>query len=145
MKTDIIDDCLSPRWLPWSQRAFTLRMAHPSSRINVGVFDSDPGLSDHDLIGRISIDLTHLKKDIEYILTYNLYSSSQIEGRKSDGVIRVRLRKEVPDERLYAITGIEPPRACNINVKNRKEFRVVRQTCMGAQDYDNFSFHIFMS
>jgi len=143
--TDTIDDCLSPRWLPWSKRAFTLRTSHPSSRVNVGVFDYDPGLSDHDLIGRISIDLTNLQKDTEYILSYNLYPSSQIEGRKSEGVIRVRLRKEIPDERLYALTGIEPPRACHINVGNRKEFRVVRQTCIGAQDYERFSFHIFMS
>lgn len=145
MITDTIDDCLSPRWLPWTKRAFTLRMTHPSSRINVGVFDYDPGLSDHDLIGRISIDLTNLQKNTEYLLTYNLYPSSQIEGRKSEGVIRVRLRKEIPDERLYAVTGIEPPRACHINVESRKEFRVVRQTCIGAQDYERFSFQIFMS
>jgi len=143
--TDTIDDCLSPRWLPWSKRAFTLRMSHPSSRINVGVFDYDPGLSDHDLIGRISIDLTNLKRDTDYVLTYNLYPSSQIEGRKSEGTIRIRLRKEIPNERIYAIAGIEPPKACHINVESRKEFWVVRQTCMGAIDYDTFSFNIFMS
>lgn len=143
--TDTIDDCLSPRWLPWSQRAFTFRIAHPSTRINVAVLDYDPGLADHDLIGRISIALTNLQKDTEYVLSFNLYPSAQIEGRKKKGVIRVRVRKEIPDERLHAMTGIEPPISCHINVKSMKEFRVVRKACIGSHDYEQFSFHIFKS
>jgi hypothetical protein len=143
--TDTINDCLSPCWLPWTKRAFTLRMAHPSSRIFVSVFDYDAGLSEHDLIGRISIDVTNLEKDTEYMLSYNLYASSHIEGRKSRGIIRVRLRIEIPDERRYAVAGIEPPKACHINVEHKKEFRVVRQTCMGMYDYNTFSFNTFQS
>lgn len=107
--------------------------------------DYDPGISDHDLIGRVSIDVTNLDVDTEYVLSYNLYESSHIEGRKSRGVVRVRLRIEIPDERRYAIAGIEPPKACYINVKRKKDFRVVRQTCMGLYDYDRFSFHTFQS
>ena len=35
-RTDVIDDCLSPRWLPWSNRAFIFSMGHPSSLLNIG-------------------------------------------------------------------------------------------------------------
>eukprot|EP00980_Cylindrotheca_fusiformis_P020990 scaffold7987_cov200-Cylindrotheca_fusiformis.AAC.19 len=136
--TDTINDCLSPRWLPWTKRAFTLRMAHPSSRILIGVFDYDPGLSDHDLIGRVSIDVTNMEVDTEYLLSYDLFASSHIEGRKSRGIVRVRLRMEVPNARRYAMAGIEPPKVCFINVKGKKDFRVVRQTCMGMYDYTRY-------
>lgn len=43
-KTDVIDDTLSPRWMPWSQRAFQLHMMHPSSQLYLGVFDYDDGM-----------------------------------------------------------------------------------------------------
>jgi hypothetical protein len=120
-------------------------MAHPSSQIFVGVFDYDGGVSAHDLIGKVSIDITNLKKDTEYILSYNLYESSRIEGRKSRGIVRVRLRIEIPDERSCVITAIEPPVSCHINVEKKKDFRVVRQTCLGAHDYEKFSFHTLQS
>mmetsp|Transcript_19206 Transcript_19206/g.29587 ORF Transcript_19206/g.29587 Transcript_19206/m.29587 type:complete len:147 (-) Transcript_19206:36-476(-) len=51
--TDVIDDCLSPRWLPWTKRAFVFNMRHTSSNVYVGVFDNDL-TSDHDMIGRVS-------------------------------------------------------------------------------------------
>ena len=68
-KTDIIDDCLSPRWMPWMQRAFVLHMMHTSSNINIAVFDFDPGFAnDHDICGRVSIDLANLRSGTEYLL-----------------------------------------------------------------------------
>ena len=68
-KTDIIDDCLSPRWMPWTQRAFIFRMMHTSSNLNIAVFDFDPGFSnDHDICGRVSIDLANLRNGTEYLL-----------------------------------------------------------------------------
>ena len=39
--TDTINDTLSPRRMPWHQRAFELRMFDPKSSIFVGVFDRD--------------------------------------------------------------------------------------------------------
>jgi Ca2+-dependent lipid-binding protein len=30
VRTDVVADCLSPRWLPWMQRAFIFRMMHSS-------------------------------------------------------------------------------------------------------------------
>ena len=33
VRTDVIDDCLSPRWMPWSQRAFIFNCMHTSSQL----------------------------------------------------------------------------------------------------------------
>lgn len=53
-RTDIIDDCLSPRWMPWSNRAFIFNIMHSSSQLFLGIFDCDNGLEGHDLIGNVS-------------------------------------------------------------------------------------------
>lgn len=45
VRTDVIDDCLSPRWPPWSQRAFVFHILHSSSQLFLGVFDYDAGLT----------------------------------------------------------------------------------------------------
>jgi hypothetical protein len=69
VKTNVIDDCLSPRWLPWMQRAFVFRMFHPSSNLHIAVFDYDPGFhDDHDMCGRVSIDLANLLPNTVYLL-----------------------------------------------------------------------------
>lgn len=76
-KTDVIDDCLSPRWLPWTRRAFVFNMMHTSSQIFLGVFDSDSHpMSEHDLIGRVSVDISNFRPDTVYVLHYNLYPVS---------------------------------------------------------------------
>jgi hypothetical protein len=42
-RTDVIDNCLSPRWLPWSKRAFIFHTMSTSSSLFLGVFDFDRG------------------------------------------------------------------------------------------------------
>jgi len=139
LTTDTIDDCLDPVWFPWSRRAFIFNIGHASSQIFLGVFDYDSGFSDHDLIGRVSIDITNLRPNTEYLLTYNLYPSAIVPGRNSQGKIYVRLRLEIPDERKLALSALEPPSPVYVNVKRRKEFRVVRQTCLGNVEVDRYS------
>jgi hypothetical protein len=139
-RTDVIDDCLSPRWLPWSTRAFVFRMNHPSSHLNIGVFDFDGGLiGDHDLIGRVSVDLTNLRKDTEYVLSYNICPSARIGGREIVGNITIRLRIEIPDERKIILTALTPPPPTYINVITRRDFKVIRETCMGKYDEETYS------
>lgn len=76
-RTDVINDCLSPRWLPWSQRAFIFNMMHTSSQLFLGVFDYDSNaFSDHDFIGRVSVDLSNFQPDTVYVLNYKLYPVS---------------------------------------------------------------------
>lgn len=87
VRTDVIDDCLSPRWLPWTTRGFTFRIYHSSSQLLLGVFDYDSGLDDHDLIGRVSVDVTNLLRNTTYVLSYNIYPSSRISGRECQGKV----------------------------------------------------------
>ena len=76
--TDVINDCLSPRWLFWSQRAFIFNMMHTSSQLFLGVFDYDATspVDNHDFIGRISVDLSNFQPDTVYVLKYKLYPVS---------------------------------------------------------------------
>ncbi|KAL3921597.1 MAG: hypothetical protein SGILL_002669 [Bacillariaceae sp.] len=139
-RTDTIDDCLSPRFLPWSNRAFIFHMSHPSSQLFLGVLDYDAGmLDDHDLIGRVSVDLTNLRKDTEYVLSYNICPSARVGGREIVGKITIRLRMEIPDERKVALAALEPPPPVYVNVKKRRDFRVIRETCLGMYDEEKYS------
>jgi C2 domain len=145
-RTDVIDDCLSPRWLPWSNRAFIFRMNHPSSLLNIGVFDFDAGvIDDHDLIGRVSVDLTNLRKDTEYVLSYNIYPSARIGEREVVGKITIRLRLEIPDERQLILAAITPPPPTYVNVKKKRDFKVIRETCLGKYDEEMYSTYTLRS
>jgi C2 domain len=145
LRTDIIDDCLDPVWLPWSNRAFILNIGHASSSIFLGVFDFDAGLSDHDLIGRVSVNITNLRPNTEYLLNYNLYPSAIVSGRIIRGQLNIRLRLEIPDERKLVLSVLDPPVPTYVNVKRGKDFRVVRQTCLGKVDVDRYSLETLKS
>jgi Ca2+-dependent lipid-binding protein len=141
VRTDTIDDCLSPRWMPWSNRAFIFNIDHSSSQIFLGVFDFDAGgvFDDHDLIGKATIDVTNLRKNTDYTLSYNIYPSAIVTGRKIKGKVTIRLRLEIPDERKLVLCALEPPKSVYVNVQKRKDFMVVRQTCLGMTDTEKYS------
>jgi len=141
--TDVIDDCLSPRWMPWTNRAFVLHMTHTSSPLFIGVFDYDSSLhtnvESHDPIGRVNVDLTKLRADTEYLLTYQLYKEgTKISDRKPvNGTITIRLRLEVPDERHLVLSCLQPPPTIYVNDSQKRDFLCVKYTCKG---YDNERF-----
>jgi hypothetical protein len=141
VSTDIIDDCLSPRWMPWTKRAFIFHIMHSSSQLFLGVFDFDEGINptdDHDLVGRVSVDLTNLRKDTLYTLKYNIFTTARMADRKRRGSITVRLRLEIEDDRKLLLSNLEPPPDMYVNVKKRKDFRVVRYTCTGKYDMTKY-------
>jgi len=60
-------------------------MTHPSSQLNLGVYDHDTASSDSDdFIGRVSIDVTPFRPNTEYTLEYNLYSTARIAKRETN-------------------------------------------------------------
>jgi C2 domain len=145
-RTETIDDCLSPRWMPWTDRAFIFRMAHPSSQLCIGVFDFDGSpIGDHDLVGRVSVDLTNLRRDTEYVLSYNLFPSARVLSRDIMGKITLRLRIELPDERKPVLASLEPPEPVYVNVMNKRDFNVIRQTCLGKYDEEAYSVNTLKS
>lgn len=54
VNSEVINDVLSPRWMPWTQRAFIFNVMHPSNDLMVGVldYDSPAPLAEHDPIAR---------------------------------------------------------------------------------------------
>lgn len=120
-------------------------MMHSSSSLFLGVFDFDPGPGDHDLIGRVTVDLSNLQKDTKYDLAYDIYPTAKMTDRKKMGTIKVRLRMEVDDERKMLISTLEPPPTVYVNVKTRKEWRLVRYTCQGKYDMDAYSMKVINS
>eukprot|EP00529_Nitzschia_sp_RCC80_P008506 CAMPEP_0113512820 /NCGR_PEP_ID=MMETSP0014_2-20120614/39536_1 /TAXON_ID=2857 /ORGANISM="Nitzschia sp." /LENGTH=1224 /DNA_ID=CAMNT_0000409189 /DNA_START=63 /DNA_END=3733 /DNA_ORIENTATION=+ /assembly_acc=CAM_ASM_000159 len=139
-RTNVIDDCLSPQFMPWTNRAFIFHMAHPSSVLNLAVFDFDGGLlDDHDLVGRVSIDLSTLLPDTEYVLHYNLHATNRVSDRPVQGQIKIRLRMEISDERKVALAALQPPPPIHVNAKKRRDFRVIRETCLGNVDEERYN------
>jgi C2 domain len=142
VSTDVIDDCLSPCWLPWMKRAFIFHVFHSSSQLFLGVFDFDSSinpLDDHDLVGRVSVDISNLHRDTTYLLKYNIYPTARMTERKEMGSITVRIRLEVEDERKLLLSTLEPPPPMYVNVKKRRDFRVVHYTCTGKYDMEKYN------
>ena len=78
VRSDIIHDCLSPLWMPWSTRAFAFNIVHPSSLLLLGVFDYDEGpLQHHDPIGRVVINTANFESNASYLLHYSLHDDTQ--------------------------------------------------------------------
>ena len=95
-KTNVIDNCSSPKWMPWTDRGFCLNVRHPSTPIYLGVFDYDADVpfQSHDFIGRAVIDTTKLRPRTEYTLSYNIWDSAVKNSyRKKNGEIMVSCHK----------------------------------------------------
>jgi hypothetical protein len=140
VNTDVINDELSPRWVPWSQRGFVFRVAHPSSQVLVGVFDfdSEKGLNSHDAVGRVSIDITNFRANTEYLLTYDLYRSALDNERKADGTITVRLRLEYESYRDFVKGSLQLPALNYINLPRKVDFKTSHFVCNGEEDLQKF-------
>ena len=146
VETSIIDDELNPHWPPWTQRAFVLRMMHPSQVLYLSVFGYKRGLLSHTPIGRVEINPINLQRDTEYNLHYPLFQSSHVTDRKSRGTIRIRLSMKMDDERAVLMAALRPCPEIYVNVRARKSLPVARYTCCG--EYDNeekFSLRILLS
>ena len=81
VQTDVINDELSPMWMPWSKRAFVFQIRHTLSPLYVAVTDYDIGPGGHDGIGRVAINLNHFESNMEYTLKYTLYPSANTWDR----------------------------------------------------------------
>ncbi len=47
--TEVINDSLSPMWMPWLSRAFVFQLSHPSAAVHIGVADYDFGPLVHEV------------------------------------------------------------------------------------------------
>jgi hypothetical protein len=137
VQTPVIDDELSPHFLPWTQRAFVFNCMHPASILYLGAFDYDLGLSNHEALGRVGVNISNLQRDTEYVLMYQMYNSSNVMDRRPSGSIRIRLRIEYTDERKVMLAALGPRPKFHVNVFKEKSLSVVRYTCFGEYGDDN--------
>merc|ERR1711933_201685 len=135
--TDQLSNCLSPRWMPWTKRAFILHTVHASSLIYLGVFDWD-AVGKHDYIGRVIINVTNFRFHSDYLLHYKLnYSETE---NKMCGNITVRLRIECPDERSLVLSNVlEYPTPIQVNVRSERKYEVVQATVHGPDKEQGYS------
>ncbi len=133
VNTDVINDELSPRWPPWSQRAFCFRMAHGSSQILIGVFDHeiDKGATP---IGRVSVDATNLHPNTEYVLVFDLYKSILDNVRREVGKLTIRLKMEYHSFKDVVIGSLQIPSLNYINLAKKADFRCAHFVCYGEEN-----------
>ena len=105
LKTDVIDDSLSPRWMPWSKRAFCLRQIHSSSQIFLGVFDYN-ATGDNDRVGRVVVDLSTYSSNVEYTLHFSIHNKGSLAKRTPRGTINIRLLIDCKDGRGMATSAL---------------------------------------
>jgi hypothetical protein len=140
--TDVINDELSPRWMPWCQRAFQFRMHHPSSQILIGVFDYDAEtnvMNGHDPIGRVSMDITNFRPNTDYMLTYDLHSSVLGDDRPPVGTLTVRLRIKYDNYRNVCLASLQLPHLNWINSNKKQDFNTIYFVSNGEENPQLFS------
>ena len=131
VNTDVINDTMNPKWLPWTQRAFIFNIMHPSSQIRVGILDYDSigvagGLErKHDKIGRVNIDISNLHPGSWYTMTYNLLTDSHTDALVK-GSITLRIRVHWTSQRNALLGVLSPPETCFVSVPNIREFSATR-------------------
>jgi hypothetical protein len=135
--TDVVKDCLSPRFMPWTRRAFKLRFNHPSSTLYLGVFDYDGGsLTNHGSIGHLNISLKEFSPNTEYNLSYDIYNSIESPRRAKRGRITVRLRMDWENQRRLYFRSLQGPEKSLINIESKKNFKHAQFTVKGYEDVE---------
>jgi len=157
--TDVIPRSLSPRFLPWTRRAFVLHPSHASSDLLLGVHDFDSAIGNskkpgnHDFMGRVRIrsPLLNFRHGLEYILTYELHDTVNVLDRRMMGTITVRISVEPPPSSLLfrdriqdTISGIYNASVSSersyVNVDNsNKFFKPILNIVEGTKDIREFS------
>jgi hypothetical protein len=146
VNTDVIGDELSPRWMPWSQRAFLFHIQHPSSQVLVGVFDYDSvGINAHDPIGRVSIDITNFRADTDYLLTFVLHRSVLDNERLAMGKLTVRLRIEYDSYRGFVLGGLALPPFNYLNLAKHADFKTSFFVCNGEENLQRLDMEAIQS
>ena len=122
------------------QRAFVLNLNHSSSDIFVGVFDHDASFGNsHDLIGRATIETSGLEPNTEYTLSFNLHKDLVEAGREPQGSITLRIRVEFTTPRELVLSNLQLPSEEYINVKKKKDFKLIQQVIGGETDLQSYS------
>jgi hypothetical protein len=125
LNTDVIHECHSPRWMPWSQRAFVLNMMRLSSQIYIGVFHHGRNggeQGNYDPLGRVAINLSGLRSRAIHTLTYHLYDSDETY-QQIRGTITLRLRIAINDGKGALLSELDFREPFYVSTVNESDFR----------------------
>jgi len=133
VNTDCIYDSLSPRWLPWTQRAFVFGILDPSSSVMLAIldYDSTNPMDDDDPIGRVTVDLSNMRPNTDYTMQFDLTTSSLVSMRKTHGTVTVRVRIEWENERKALIKSATLPPEVYVNVSQHRDFLAAHYAIIG--------------
>ena len=129
--------------MPWTKQAFIFHMFHLSLELYLGAFDFDDGVDEHDLIGRVAVNVLNLQPDTTYVLTYNLYQSGKHTLHEPQGTVTIRIRMEIDNDRQLLLSTLELPKTIYVNVKSK-----TRSNCVisglncgkySCQNHSNFA------
>ena len=139
ISTDVVTDSLSPRWLPWTRRAFIFKISHLTSQLLLGVHDFDSGMmNDHDKAGRVTVSLSSFAPNTEYVLHYKLYDTAVVPNRGGGGTIIIRLVIELHDTRKVFHNSLSLPRFY-VNVQDTGNYRGLYYIVEGGKDVHSYN------
>ena len=85
-------------------------------------------------------DLSNFMSGSTYNLHYNLFPTAVCSPRENKfGTISLRLRMEMEDERALLLSNFVLPQSVYVNVHNKKELEVIKQTVEGGIDTKKYS------
>ena len=132
VSSDVIMNCSSPRFLPWTRRAFHFNIKHAMSPLFIGVFDYDNRMQfNHDYIGRVVLNPSQFAANTAYNVTYELYDSHQMKKRSMRGTITLSIRVDWKDPGKLYFDDIGAPDQFHVNIESKKEFRFVLDVVKG--------------
>ena len=156
INTDVIENEISPRWMPWSRRAFAFNVSHLSSSLYLGLFDYDPEMSPmqmlskatgalHDPIARCVVSVSQCTPGTVYTTSYALYYGETTKDRKKTrGKIILRLRLELNSMTMSMIKSMIPPEMSFVSTNRGIDFDLIHYTAEGSHDFNKWSMDTFM-
>jgi len=111
--TDVLTGYRSPMWPSASKRAAVFPVHHAYAKVFVGVFDVRARKNnDNDVFcGRVALDISSIRPDTDYDVTFPLRASSFVYDRKPRGVIRLRFALHWFNERAAVFSYFKGPKS----------------------------------
>lgn len=103
-KTDVMPPVANPMWLSKMRRACILPLFEAYGRIFIGVFARAEGNARDYFIGRVVVDMSHLRPGSTYDVTLPLRQSNQVYTRQKRGSLRFRIHLTWEDERAAILS-----------------------------------------
>jgi len=93
----------------------------------------------HDMIGRVAVELSSLKVNTEYILTFQLFEETITSKRKPRGSITIRLRIEYHSQKEVVLSNLKLSTDFFVNMRKKKNYEVMQGVLQGKTDLTKYS------